>query len=734
MGLNLDIQFQKIFTTHESVAMHTREEIIAQFLVTNPAESEQQLPGAWIGVPMRIGENVTGAFIYHPKDEHTYDSKEFIELLDAFSDEAAIALEWRSVNTKERALVEIAQELTTEPQRLDENEIIELVCKHASQLMDTSNIIVALIHEDTGKLQFKLVQKAGDRLDAEYAEQHMNNTPYISLIQALISTPEESKPFLLQTKKQVTTALQTLNKKSIDDGAIPTSLLAVPMRLAHRKLGTRVIGVICVYHPDKEDIYTTNDEEILDALSDQAAIAIENSRLYLSQDDQLIAKSKRLEDKNKRWQALLTFTQRISGRINLPEAEILRLIRDNARSFMDIDNMYIALYDELSNKICFPLLYKNGDLVKSDKPIERELNTEQRGKTEEIILTSRPLLHFTKEESVKWYKQDGHEEHIGDSLASWIGVPIAIGEKVLGVAATYHPTEDHKYSHDDLDILQAMADQAAIALENSRLYQMTKMQAQNLEAANRKIAENQDALTKSIIADDFVHRINNLAGTVPFWVNEVNTTLNTLTLEKTVYDDLFYCLEHIKNDNSDILRFTEKLKKPSSKLTVELSVLLKTIVRQVKVHYYDSENQVMLKSEISDNLCKIKAISSLLGNAIFSLISYSLDTLLKEFEKDKTPKILTFIATNYVDNNNQHLMAIKLVSDFPLKLDESLFIPYEHDHEANGSSIDPKYQLWRAKVVIEEHGGSINYQNHDTTILFKMLFPAISSLGEKNET
>ena len=53
---------------------------------------------------------------------------------------------------------------------------------------------------------------------------------------------------------------------------------------------------------------------------------------------------------------------------------------------------------------------------------------------------------------------------------SEMAASLMVGDRVLGVVATYHPENDYVYSSDDLEILQAMANQAAIALENSRMF------------------------------------------------------------------------------------------------------------------------------------------------------------------------------------------------------------------------------------------------------------------------
>ncbi|MGC4089526.1 MAG: GAF domain-containing sensor histidine kinase, partial [Polyangiaceae bacterium] len=67
-----------------------------------------------------------------------------------------------------------------------------------------------------------------------------------------------------------------------------TSMLAAPLK---NHLG-RTIGVIQVLNKKTEDEFTDADEAILTALSTQAAVAIDNSRLFLS----LIQKNKQLSD------------------------------------------------------------------------------------------------------------------------------------------------------------------------------------------------------------------------------------------------------------------------------------------------------------------------------------------------------------------------------------------------------------------------------------------------------
>ena len=70
---------------------------------------------------------------------------------------------------------------------------------------------------------------------------------------------------------------------------------------------------------------------------------------------------------------------------------------------------------------------------------------------------------------------------IGKPALSWLGVPVATGDKVLGVITVQSFTRSHAYDEKDLALLSTLAAQAAIALENAQLY--GQMQRRTAELA-----------------------------------------------------------------------------------------------------------------------------------------------------------------------------------------------------------------------------------------------------------
>jgi PAS domain S-box-containing protein len=75
------------------------------------------------------------------------------------------------------------------------------------------------------------------------------------------------------------------------------------------------------------------------------------------------------------------------------------------------------------------------------------------------------------------------------SIASLIAVPMIAQGKILGVLATSTINPPRQFTQADLQLATALADRAALAIENARLYEQERVLRQRLEALNRLIQE-----------------------------------------------------------------------------------------------------------------------------------------------------------------------------------------------------------------------------------------------------
>jgi GAF domain-containing protein len=69
-------------------------------------------------------------------------------------------------------------------------------------------------------------------------------------------------------------------------------------------------------------------------------------------------------------------------------------------------------------------------------------------------------------------------QRFGGQTQSWLGVPMTMGEQVLGVITVQCDTEAGLYNQHHLDLLSTIASQAAVALNNIRLFHQEQERAE----------------------------------------------------------------------------------------------------------------------------------------------------------------------------------------------------------------------------------------------------------------
>ncbi|PYP56392.1 MAG: hybrid sensor histidine kinase/response regulator [Gemmatimonadetes bacterium] len=139
--------------------------------------------------------------------------------------------------------------------------------------------------------------------------------------------------------------------------------------------------------------------------------------------------------------------------------ELFRAIHAIVGELMPAKNFYIALYDAASDLLTFPYYVDEYD---SDFPSKRP----GKGLTEYVLRTGEPLL-VTPEVQAELERR-GQVELIGAPSIDWVGVPLKIGDRPIGVlvAQTYAPGV--RYGETERHVLQFVSTQVAMAIERKR--------------------------------------------------------------------------------------------------------------------------------------------------------------------------------------------------------------------------------------------------------------------------
>ncbi len=145
--------------------------------------------------------------------------------------------------------------------------------------------------------------------------------------------------------------------------------------------------------------------------------------------------------------------------------QVLEEAYRGASRLLDTTNFYIAFYDLQQEMVSFPL-----DIEENERRPYRE-RPFANGLTEYIIRSRKPVLI---EEDLPARLQEMGVDQIGRTAQSWLGVPLMVGDQVLGVMTVQSYTTPRAYDRHDQDLFTAIASQVAIALQNARLFEQTR--------------------------------------------------------------------------------------------------------------------------------------------------------------------------------------------------------------------------------------------------------------------
>ncbi len=182
--------------------------------------------------------------------------------------------------------------------------------------------------------------------------------------------------------------------------------------------------------------------------------------------------SLRLERRVQELSSLQAVGQALSASLDV-EA-VVSAIYEQAARLMPVPHFYVALYNVDLDEVSFPIVMDDG------RRVFVEARPARRGLTEYVLRTKAPLLI---PEDVTQQVASLGLERIGRDAACWLGIPILAGEEPLGMIAVQSFDMAHVYDASHVAILQVIAAQAAVAIQNARLYERTD------EALARRVQE-----------------------------------------------------------------------------------------------------------------------------------------------------------------------------------------------------------------------------------------------------
>jgi PAS domain S-box-containing protein len=240
---------------------------------------------------------------------------------------------------------------------------------------------------------------------------------------------------------------------------VARAIMGVPL-----KSGDRVVGVIgLAYGMDSHQVFGADQVSILSRFAQLASVALDNARLFETE-----------QRRSEQFQVISEVGYRISSILMVDELlkQIARLLKEKLGYYL----VGIALIegDEL--------VFKSGAGAVWEDPGFKppRLKVGEEGITGWVAQNGQPLLVRDLSQEARYFSLPEASE-----MKSELAVPLIAKEEVIGVLHVQSP-HLNAFDESDLVLLQSLAHQAAIAIENARLYD----QAQR-EITERKLAESE---------------------------------------------------------------------------------------------------------------------------------------------------------------------------------------------------------------------------------------------------
>ncbi|MBM2847946.1 MAG: hypothetical protein HW418_888 [Anaerolineales bacterium] len=224
--------------------------------------------------------------------------------------------------------------------------------------------------------------------------------------------------------------------------------------------------VVAFFSIGKQELnfYQPEDAKRLAAFSGLAALALQNAQLF----EQTQRRAAQLSALNEIGRAVST---------QLDVDSVLEVIYQQVQRSLPLDVFFVSLYDAETNTVANPFVIDGGQ--RYQEPLRPLIEDSHTGRT---LRTAAPqLINCTEEELAA----KGHHRHgIGDKSrpsASLLFAPLIVGLRVMGVISAQSYTLQ-AYTDEHLALLTGVASQAAIAIENARLFEAEERRAKMLAA------------------------------------------------------------------------------------------------------------------------------------------------------------------------------------------------------------------------------------------------------------
>jgi signal transduction histidine kinase len=405
--------------------------------------SRLTLLGAQVFIPLPGRQNLSGWLALGPrKSGEPYTSIQ-ISFAEALCDQAALAIERAQVvaNMENRVremnvLTRVAQGINI---TLSLDDILELVYAQTIQIIPARHFRIMLFDKDQDLYAYAFYLENDERI----AEQENHAIPAGHALEQEVIRHRRA---ILTQDYSYECQRRGITTNNLDMFA----WLCVPLNAGAETIGSLSLGTI-----DPVVEYTPEQQALLQAIADQVAGALVKARL--------------LQETERRARQLTTLNEVTRQLTSTLESEpLLQLILQSAVDILNCEAGSLLLVDTVADELVFRVTVGPvaSDLINRRMPIDR-------GIAGKAVRSGEPIIVNDVTQFPEWFPNP--DLQTGFVTRTMLVIPLMVKDRVFGVIEVINKIDGSFFTRDDQQLLSAFASQAAVAIENARLYTLTDL-------------------------------------------------------------------------------------------------------------------------------------------------------------------------------------------------------------------------------------------------------------------
>ena len=405
-------------------------------------KSTQYLPtrnqGSEVDVPLLVNRKLVGVLVVESNKVSAFGKKDF-DILTSAANQAGIAIgrdrlvrALQARAAEEEALRDTMADLSSE---LELGTLLQSVLDRAVTLLGVSHGELAIYDESTQELEVVASRNMGRR-----------DTTGVRLKRgegAMGRVADTLEPIIIADYR-------TFTGQSAQYTDAPFhAVMAAPLLV-----GGRLLGVLAFMDKNPQRAFGASDSRLLNLFSSHAGIAIQNARMFDA--------GRRRADEQ---QALLETLTDLSSELEL--STVLERVLLRAVTLLGVTGGELATFDATDNALVIVASRNMGTDASGNRLVLGE------GAMGRVAQTLEPLIIPRYQE---WEARSGR--YTQSTVQTVIAVPLVIGTRLVGAIAGVHSDPRRVFGPEDLRLLSLFASQAAIAMENARLFTAARRQRQ----------------------------------------------------------------------------------------------------------------------------------------------------------------------------------------------------------------------------------------------------------------